>query len=131
MIAWVQKNRGRIARDDKQPDRPVVSVDLYPVGRTDMDDADVKRLSVFPNLRSLNVGFSIVTDAGLKVAATFPELEYLNLCFTRVSDTGLKELASLKGLKTVYLYATKVTASGMAELKEALPECNVTQVEVE
>src|SRR5262249_28184848 len=88
VIAWVQKNRGRIVRDDKQPDRPVVSVDLYQIGRTDVDDADLKRLFVFPKLRSLNVGFSLVTDAGLKLVSAFPELEHLNLCFTRVSDTG-------------------------------------------
>jgi hypothetical protein len=107
VIAWVYKNRGRIARDAKQPDQPVISVDLYRVGRTDVDDSDLKRLSIFLNLRILNVGFSNATDVGVKELAAFPQLEYLNLCFT------------------------KVTASGMAELKLALPECDVSQILIE
>jgi len=94
-------------------------------------DAGLKELGRIKSLRDLNLRGTKVTDAGLKELAELQRLQQLLLQETGITDAGLKELAALKGLKTVYLYATKVTASGIAELKKALPECNVTQVEVE
>ena len=51
---------------------------------------------------------------------------------TSLTETdGLVELADCKGLRRVYLYDTKVTAPGIAGLKKALPDCDVTQMQIE
>jgi hypothetical protein len=134
-VAWVAKNRGKITRDDKLKDRPVVGVDLfnyqYNLMGKRVPDAELKELASFPNLEYLSLAFTKITDAGLKELASLQQLQELTLQETGITDAGLKELASLKALGRVYLHATKVTASGMAELKKALPDCDVSQVELE
>jgi hypothetical protein len=52
-VAWVAKNRGKITRDDKRKDRPVVGVDLfnyqYNLMGKRVPDAELKELASFPN----------------------------------------------------------------------------------
>ncbi|MFO1065886.1 MAG: hypothetical protein U0892_18640 [Pirellulales bacterium] len=114
-LNWVRQN-GRLQVDARQPGSPVVGVDLYHIGRTTVNDADMQRLAAFPHLRNLNIGFSSVTDEGLKQIANFKELENLDVCFTAVSDAGLSELKDLTSLQSISLQNTKVTDAGIKHL---------------
>src|SRR4051812_42555276 len=88
-VKVVEKLGGKIIRDDKQPGKPVVGVDL---GLTLMTDAELKELKGFPKLLTLRLGLTGLTDAGMKELKEFTNLTTLELTGTKVTDAGLKEL---------------------------------------
>ena len=73
-VAALAKLGAGIQRNEKQPGKPVVAVDLRGTE---------------------------VTDAGLKDLAPLTHLQKLDLSVTKVTDAGLKELAPLKRLQTL------------------------------
>ena len=79
-VKTIEKLGGKVVRDDKDPAKPVVAVDL---------------------------AFTVVTDADLKELPALKGLQTLNLCATKMTDAGLEELAALKGLQTLNLQGTK------------------------
>ena len=97
-VKAIEKLGGRIARDMKAKDKPIVSVHL---------------------------SFTQVTDAGLKDLAGLKQLQTLDLFGTQVTDAGLKHLAGLKRLRTLVLGSTQVTGKGKADLKKALPNLEI------
>jgi hypothetical protein len=54
-VAWVTQHGGKIARDDKQPGRPVIKVDLYRIGGSQVTDARLKELSAAVSNLNRNV----------------------------------------------------------------------------
>jgi hypothetical protein len=144
---------GTITRDDKQPGKPVIGVNLSGHGpHREVTDADLKELKQFKQLTTLNLhdrgnvtddgikelaelkqltlldlGNTKLTDAGLKELKDLKQLTTLDLMNTQVTDAGLKVLKELKQLTTLYLRNTKVTDAGVKELKEALPQCQINQ----
>jgi WD40 repeat protein len=136
-----------IRRDEKQPGKPVVWVDL--TQKTQVTDADLKGLKNLKSLQMLNLGltqvtdacleelrdlkslhtlnipFTKVTDEGLKYLKDLQQLQILNLAVTRVTDTGLRSLKGLKSLRLLDLTRTQVTEVGLKDIKEALPQCQV------
>ena len=72
-VKAVEKLGGKVVRDDKDPARPVVEVDLEQSWR--VTDADLKELAVLKDLRKL-VLFSCegVTDASLEGTGRFSEV---------------------------------------------------------
>jgi hypothetical protein len=114
----IQKLGGRITRDMKATDNPIVSVDL---GKTKVTDAGLKDLAGLKQLQWLNLTKTQVTDAGLKHLAGLKQLRELDLRNIKVTDAGLKHLAGLKQLRLLLLTNTKVTDKGIADLKKALP----------
>ena len=99
-VAFVEKQGGRVTRDEKASGKPVIGVSL---------------------------AVTRVTDAGLKELAPLKSLTTLDLSFTRVKDAGVKELAALQNLTTLALAGTKVTDAGLKELQEALPKCKIAK----
>ena len=97
-VKAIEKFGGEVMRDDKDPAKPVIEV---------------------------NLNATEVTDAGLKELAGLKGLKRLGLAATKVTDAGLKELAALKGLQTVDLSEATVTFAGVAELQKALPDCKI------
>src|SRR5688572_13762631 len=90
-VAFVEKLGGTVTRDEKQPGKPVVSVNLR---YRKVTDAGVKELAVFKNLTTLHLNRTGVTDAGVKELAPLTNLTTLYLSECRgVTDAGLKELA--------------------------------------
>ena len=75
-VAALAKLGARIQRNEKQPGKPVVEV---------------------------NLSWTKVTDAGLKDLAPLTQLQTLDLSETKVTDAGLKDLAALKQLRTLSL----------------------------
>ena len=125
-VAFVEKLRGEVTRDEKAPGKPVVTVILF--YNTKVADAGLKELSALKNLTSLRLFDTQVTDAGLKALAPLKNLSTLYLGSTKVTDAGLKELATLKNLTTLSLEReTKVTDAGIKELQMALPKCTIVE----
>ncbi len=59
----VEQLGGTIARDDTQPGKPVIEVNL---ALKKVTDADLKELKELKQLTTLNLGSTKVTDAGVK-----------------------------------------------------------------
>jgi len=76
-VKVVEKLGGKITRDDKQPGKPVVEVNLSVKKVT---DADLKQLKEVKQLASLNLfGCKEVTDAGVKELKELKQLTSLTL----------------------------------------------------
>ncbi|HWB09144.1 MAG TPA: hypothetical protein VG826_07970 [Pirellulales bacterium] len=140
VIAAIERLGGRVKCDDRQT---VVEVAL---GGTQVSDAQLEKLGVFPELKTLSLfdsavgddglaklgpcpvletlylGRTRVTDAGVKQFVRFPTLKNLGLSDTRVSDAGIRQLASLANLRTINVHRTQVTVTGGNDLKAALPQ---------
>src|SRR5262245_44671608 len=74
-VKMIEKLGGRVTRDDKQPGKLVVEVDLHD---TKVTDRDLKVLQGFKNLQSLNLSRTKITDAGLKELKGLKSLQSLN-----------------------------------------------------
>lgn len=95
------------------------------LGRIEVSDNDLKRLSDFTHLTKLSLQQTSVTDSTLAAIGSLEHLEYLNLYGTDVTDQGLEHLQSLSSLKSLYLWQTNVTAEGIDELKTRQTGVNV------
>jgi hypothetical protein len=140
VIARIESLGGQVKRN---PHQMVVEVAL---GGTKVSGADLVKLPVFDELRTLSLfdsaigdddlgrltglmsietlylGRTRVTDAGLAHLAKLKSLKTLGLSDTRVSDQGLQWLAPLSGLRSVNVYRTQVTVTGGNQLKAVLPQ---------
>ena len=122
-VKAVEKLGGSVARDDTDPNRPVVAVSFVAVPVT---DRELKCLAPLKRLKTLDLAVCLgVTDAGLKELATLKRLQELNLSYTGATDAGLKRLEKLKGLLRLNLRGDRVTADGVAALQKALPDCKI------
>jgi hypothetical protein len=139
-IATIERLGGHVKYGDRQA---VVEVAL---GGTRVSDAELGKLSVFPELETLSLfdsaigddglatlapcraletlylGRTRVTDEGIKHLTQFQALKNLGLSDTRVSDEGIRQLASLTSLRTINVHRTQVTVTGGNDLKAALPQ---------
>ena len=147
--ALVKKHFGSVERDDDQPGKPIVGVDIgssdeltdadlkvvaqvksikyLSVHKTKVTDAGLKELASLTAMTHLHLDGTKVTDAGLKHLAPFQKLTELHLSKTKVTDESFKELVALKSLETVFLSDTKVTDAGIAKFEKALPKCKVAR----
>jgi hypothetical protein len=66
------------------------------------------------------------TDEELAHIEKLTSLKWLNLNNTRITDKGLVHLASLKSLEALQICGTQTTPSGRATLRQALPNCKVS-----
>jgi WD40 repeat protein len=132
-----------VTHDESKPGRPVVAIRFRPNTVEKVGDADLARLKVFTNLRSLDVPSAPkVTDAGLGHLAGLARLVELNVNWTGVTAEGVvrlvkgrlmmerlevggvpfrdEDLAALRGvreLSALSLRETLVTDEGLARLK--------------
>src|SRR5262245_38726765 len=92
-IAAVQELGGWIEFDEKEPGRPIVSVDFCYLSP---GDADLKYLAGLTKLRSLKLEYSLATDAGLRHLRGLTELRRLDLSQCRwIKGEGLEHLKGL------------------------------------
>jgi Leucine-rich repeat (LRR) protein len=149
-VKAIQEMGGRIYRDEKAKDKPIVFVSLngtevadpelkhlakhlaglkqlqtLGLRRTKVTDKGLEHLAGLKQLQTLGLVSTQVTDAGLKHLAGLRQLRKLDLTNTQVTDAGLKHLAGLKQLKMLDLRGTKVTGKGKADLKKALPKLQI------
>jgi hypothetical protein len=97
-VKFIENLGGRIIREEKDPNKPIVRVSL---------------------------ALTKVTDAGLNELAGLKQLQRLYLGGTRVTDAGLKHLAGLKQLQELSVGGTRVTDAGKGDLKKALPKLKI------
>lgn len=99
---WVEGLGGKVARDDKQPGKPVAEVNLA-INKKVTDDG-LKELADLKGLKRLNLFFNEqITDSGVGHLKGLSTLEELTLSNTGVSDAGLAELKDLTRLKKLHL----------------------------
>jgi len=106
----------RIERDPSLPGNPVVKIAFG--CHSEAPDADLARLSRYPELREVDVLSDKITDAGLRHLKALAHLETLKLNSSTITDKGLEHLAALSGLKSLVLFRTRATDSGLAHLKK-------------
>src|SRR5580704_11089227 len=86
-VALVRKLGGSVTRDDKQPGKPVVEVDL---SFTKLTEEVVAELSAFKGLTNLNLYRTRIYNSELTKIAALKNLTSLNLGGTEINDDGLK-----------------------------------------
>jgi hypothetical protein len=80
------------------------------------DDADLRHLRQFPNLRHLYIDRTRITDAGLVHLEGLTHLELLSLNGTQITDNGLTHLVTLQNLECLGLGHTGIAGRGLSHL---------------
>jgi hypothetical protein len=144
VIAEIQQYGGRVERDMKSPDQPVIGVNL---SGTAYRAAVLNKLVAFPQLRnldlsgettsdlflehlhdvttlrSLNLSHTKVTKGGIQFLTKMVEMEDLDLTQAlAVSDNELEQLKGMTKLKRIHLDGTFATGLG---LKARLPDLEI------
>src|SRR5580700_5094501 len=115
-VKLVEKLGGKITRDDKQPGKPVVEVNL---SLKKVTEAGVKELKELEQLTRLILGGTQGTDAGLKELKHLEQLTELRVIGSPVTNAGLKELKDFKRLTKLDISGCKaLTDAGLKELKD-------------
>jgi hypothetical protein len=91
-----------------------------------LTDASLVYLQGLSQLQVLDLTDTNITDAGLANLQGLSQLQMLGLSYTKVTDAGLVHLKGLNRLQKLWLGNTKVTAKGVKMLRQALPNCNIT-----
>jgi uncharacterized membrane protein len=101
----------------------IVSLNL---NKMPVQDADLKQIGTFENLRKLDLNFTNITSPGLKELTKLRYLQTLTLSGTRqnVKDL-LSQLPAFKELKTVTVWETGLSPSDITQLQKALPRLTV------
>ena len=87
-IAEIEELHGFVTRDETNPDKPVIGLDLT---GSDVTDAGLQHLRGLPQLQELVLHHTKVTDAGLGHLSQVTRLRGLWLGSTKVGDAGLKQ----------------------------------------
>ncbi len=81
-------------------------------------DEDLKAISEFPHLKTLNLNYTSITGKTLGDLKKMPQLESLSLAGTAVNRQQLETLQGFPKLKTVYVWNTPANAiNGLAYQK--------------
>jgi hypothetical protein len=85
---------------------------------TEASDVGIAHVGEATDLRRLNLEGTAVTDAALEVISRFSQLEELDLSDTKITDAGVARLSDLKNLKELWLTKTQVSDACLAGLQE-------------
>jgi predicted nucleic acid-binding Zn-ribbon protein len=134
-VAALKTKGAEIQRDESQPGKPVIGVNMsgdtftgadlkhlrgftqlkkLSLAHVPVKDAAVSNLKGLTSLESLDLSFTDITDAALDDIADLKNLQELNLAKTLVSDGGLKKLYGLTNLKKLYLVESHANGAGIA-----------------
>lgn len=95
----------------------VVSLEL---NKMPVKDADLKNVSQFENLRTLNLNFTDITGAGLKDLISLEHLQSLSLSGTKLHFRELlQQMRSFKSLMKLAVWDTGLTDAEMKQLQES------------
>jgi hypothetical protein len=89
-------------------------------------DEALMHIEQMTNLKWLILTNTKITDRGMSHLAALKSLEDLQIEGTVVTDEGLGYLKAMTSLKRVLLGDTQTTANGRAGLRQALPNCRVS-----
>ncbi len=102
-------------------------IELWLMG-TEITDNGLRSIQKMSGIRVLNLGNTCVTDDGLQYIEDLINLFWLFLDFTRISDAGVEHLKCLANLKVLTLNFTQVTEAGTIRLRNALPNCSISNI---
>lgn len=112
-VDFLVKQGGSVGRDEKLPDKPVVSV--WVSGK--LRDGGVSALAKLKSLVSVHLYNTNVTDSGLKEIALLKNLTSFGIVSKdKVSDAGIKEIAKLQNLTSLTIGTKKMTDVGFKEI---------------
>ncbi len=86
-----------------------------------VQDADLKTIATFPNLRKLNLSATAITGATLGELKPLKALRQLSLSNTAVKAADLEVLSELPDLSVLFLWNTGVTESELTALQQRFP----------
>ena len=93
----------------------VVSLSL---AKLPVKNEDLNKVSMFENLRKLDINFTEVNTSGLAAISSLKYLNTLCLSGTKISSSGFKEvLGKFKNLATVTLWSTSLSAQEIIQLQ--------------
>ena len=91
-----------------------------------IDDADLKQVSKFENLRKIELNFTNITAKGIQELTGLKALKTLTLSGTPVTYADLKALLPrFKSLKSVSVWDTKLTPKEMDQLSKENPQLTI------
>jgi hypothetical protein len=121
-VQAIEKLGGNVLRNEDDPGRPVVVVDL---SGTDVTDNDLKALTPLASLVSLDLHGTRVTGSGLEALAHLKKLERLYLSDSAlddrdsgITDRGLKGVGKLRNLTILHLGGTHISNAGVKNLAQ-------------
>jgi uncharacterized membrane protein len=94
--------------------KQIVSLDL---SKMPVNDADIKMISEFENLRRLHLNFTNITGASLKELQKLKFLRTLSLSGTKVNAEKLEQLKDFPQLKTIYAWNIPVTSVALKQIQ--------------
>ena len=101
-MKWAEGLGGKVTRDEKQADKPVVAV-AFNSSKT-ITNENIKGVSAFPKLKKLSLFFcEMIGDDALKQLKSIKTLEAITLNNTAITDEGLEHLQDMKQLRTLHL----------------------------
>lgn len=104
--------------DDLKHLNPPKVVKNLALGRTEVTDAGIKRLTEFTSLEWLDVSFTKTTDEGIANIDRATRLRRLNLEGTAITDKSLEIISRFSQLEELDLSGTKITDAGIARLQD-------------
>ena len=105
--------------------RQVISLSL---AKLPVKNEDLTKVSMFENLRKLDINFTDVTTSGIGALSSLKHLHTLCLSGTKISSAGFKEIISqFKNLTTVTLWSTSLSAQEITQLQQSFKNINFVQ----
>jgi hypothetical protein len=89
----------------------------------------LKQLRSLRELQTLYITSEQVTSKGLTILTDLPGLVDVGIKATLVTDEAVEFLARCQHVSEILLLKTGMTPGGVARLREALPECDITDFE--
>ena len=106
ILGWIKTLGGEYSLDESGK---VTGVDLSNAWLT---DTDAEKLSLLPNLESINLAYTKITDRALEHLIPLPNVKNLNLYYAEyVTDAGIAHLKEWKNLEHLNVRGSKVTST--------------------
>jgi serine/threonine-protein kinase len=134
---WIAKNKGlttlRLPSGNFTDDglaqltglTELVSIAYTGPRKTSITPRTVEILRQFPNLRTLNLGYSGTSDEVLPLLIELPAMRTLQLHESAITDAGIQHLVKFTQLEALNIGKTRVTEAGYQKAKADLPKCTV------
>jgi hypothetical protein len=103
----------------------VVSLSL---AKLPVKNEDLNKISMFENLRKLDINFTEVNTSGLAALSSLKYLHTLCLSGTKIASEGFKDIiGKFKNLGTVTLWSTSLSAQEISQLQKTFKNINFVQ----
>jgi internalin A len=108
---WIEDAGGKVIRDASGR---ITGIDLRASWVT---DSDLRKLSRYPALKSLNLSLTRITDQGMQELRNLPNIEDLDLRYAEyVTDEGIAAIKNWKKLKRLDLHGTKASDTALEHI---------------